>query len=107
MRAAAGPAYITPRILFLELLLRTLYGKPTDELIGLLKTALETPEAATEWTIEPVLEHFHARLAPGPLDLLTALSKAPNNPAGLAGLEAFEQWWNSPQVPLDTPWPQD
>lgn len=70
-----------PRLLFLRMLCAMLAGRGYDRLVARLKRELAAHPAQEPWSIEPVLEHVAAGLAPAARERLNAIAEAINDAA--------------------------
>jgi hypothetical protein len=105
---AEAPAYIIPRILWLELALLCVSLDEKEAgiqaapvIIGRLKTALACEGAHMEWTMDPVLEHLQPRVSTEQHRLLAALVAALNDAKNLPVLEQFPAWRAAQPQPLE------
>jgi hypothetical protein len=91
-RRAEAPAYVTPRILFLQVALSLLSGHSPRTFLGSMKDAFITEGSHLGWSIEGVINHLKPRLTADDFSLLQVLSLAINESTNVAKLDAFIHW---------------
>jgi len=69
-----------------------LEGADITRLIGQIKTALLTPAAHLDWTIQPMLDHLNSRLGETNYQFLKALAEALSDAKAMPHLDEFPQW---------------
>jgi hypothetical protein len=115
---AEAPAYVLPRILWLQTAFAMLdaadapegsaaesdgrreplapaeqgIGASLRSLLGRVRAALAAHARPYEWTIQPVLDRLAPRLAPGAVELLGALSAVIDGRATTESLDRFPAW---------------
>jgi predicted Zn-dependent protease len=87
-----APAYVVPRILFFQCVLKMLDAEDTAAIVGQIKAALRAPDAHLEWAIQPVLDHLRPRLGETNYQFLTALARALSSATAIPHLDEFPQW---------------
>lgn len=97
---AEGPSSIVPRILWLQTAMALLDGVSPALFLGRFKTATQPEDAASDWSIKPLLNHLRSRLTPQAYRLLAFLSAAMEARDYLAMLDAFPEWKNQTALPL-------
>jgi hypothetical protein len=85
-------AAVSQRVLYFEILLAFLDGKPPDELLRSMATELARPEAYQEWDLERMLEHLRPCLSPEDHALLTGLSHVINDRKAMPELDTRPAW---------------
>lgn len=104
-------AIVTPAVAFLALLSAGLQGHAPAGPIGRLKTLLLGPAlpraagVAHTWDVGYLLEDLRKALLEDWHDFLSALLAAINDPTQAVSLDRFALWRDTPEVPLDVPWP--
>jgi len=108
---AGAAAYVTPRILWFQIaLLCCLHPERGIEpahlkLLGKMKTAMQSADASSEWSMTPVLLHLESCIREADFKLLEALVSALNDRAHMQELDSFPAWRDQPAVELDAPLP--
>ena len=104
---AGAPAYVLPRILWLQLALFYTLRDGTDAnenaqvIIERMKTSLRREGAHMEWTMEPVLAHLKSRLPDIHHALLTVLVAALGDAKNISTLDKFAAWREAKPTTLD------
>ncbi len=71
-----APAYVTPRILYFQLLFSYLDGTESASHLGRMKSSLQNDDSSMGWAMTPVLDHLKPPLSADTHALLTALVAA-------------------------------
>jgi hypothetical protein len=86
-----APAYVVPRILFLQCLVTMLDEADPSTIVRQIISSLGAPDAHLDWNIQPMLDHLRWQLR-SDYSFLMVLAEALSDANVMPHLDEFPQW---------------